>query len=291
MSFYVNNTELNAINFNGEQVKSVYYNNRFVWGMKPWKGWNNATWADLYDLCQAKQKGVTDWPADVVLGKTKTLNFTSPFDGKTTKADFMIIGLDIDAPGTMTFHSKNTIGSPVVHLTGVDNYGQFGTAAEACEEFYEKCGIQDYIRTVRKGTCETRNSSRQAPVVYKDYKIWLPSEFEMGMDKFSTRSVAWSAPTNAETTYGVNVPYPYYYDISIFGTSKYSPRINKGADTEFWTNGFNGLTPYWTRSLSYLAEDEAVLIGQKTGMYFPEDVPESGYINAENFFAPAFVIG
>lgn len=289
MSFAVNNKNINTIYFNGEKVNSVYYNKNFVWGIEEWKGLNQATWDELYNLCQDKRKGLIDWPADITLGAVKTLNYASKYN-KSTKGDFIIIGIDVDGPGTITFHSKNTVGYPITHPTGI-SYADGGYAfngVEACDWFYEVCGIKDCIKTVYKGTCiENGNFQRNVPATYAEAKIWIPSEFEMGLNWYSPLNMDLTNATNAEATYGVNEPYPWYNNQSITEQQR-EIRRNKGFDTESLPN-VNGLNHYWTRSLAYQA-GKGCLIADTYTNNDEEDVLLKS-VDEEYGFAPAFVIG
>lgn len=82
-----------------------------------WPGLSSATWADINDLCVAKQNGdISEWPSDVFVGATPTatvefpvevLPFRSPEfhsanDGYYLYYNVIIRALD-ELPGTITF--------------------------------------------------------------------------------------------------------------------------------------------------------------------------------------------
>ena len=201
MSFFVNNVELKEATFNQQEVKSIYFNTHLIWEAASfeWPGWANATWEDAYKLCKQKQNGgITAWPSDVVLGATKETTLSTAILGTST-FKMRIIGLDIDGGGVITFDSN-----PVA--AGTTNPGSFSTYQD---NFYNYCNAKPYIKSLRKGTAAAA-SNRNGAVTYADYYVWLLSEREVNLDKYSGISVANSTLTKAECTYGVNQPYPYF---------------------------------------------------------------------------------
>jgi hypothetical protein len=322
MSFYVNDTSLEEITFNNENVKAVYYNNILVWGEPVFPSVDAMTWEDIYKMCKAKQNGeIDEWPEGIGLGTTFPITYSEEFLGET-ETEAMIIGLDIDGPGTITFQTKNCLvatlpdGKKDRVFHNVGDYSSPGTYPsvryeysldDVCEKFYQITGLNEYIKPVLKGTCETygtpdkavtmterkeieNNIQRNEPVVYKEYYVWIPSEFEMGLDKYAPISVANSTPTNAECTYGVCQPYPYY--------DNDEKRIKKyhNIDGSLSSSG----TPYWTRSLSWwrwvqpLSSDlwktaESATSVRHTGK--STNIYDGGASFFNSNVAPAFVIG
>lgn len=132
---------------------------RMFWDKSfPWVGWSNATWEDIYNLCKAKQSGeIDDWPSDVVLGATKTVNLSTSVLGKTSYV-MRIIGLDIDGDGVITFHS-DTLSSttirgylvcPVSGMSG--DYGICGWSdydGNSPDDFYNACEAKPYIKKIK----------------------------------------------------------------------------------------------------------------------------------------------
>ena len=201
MSFFVNNVELKEATFNQQEVKSIYFNTHLIWEAASfdWVGWANATWEDVYNLCKAKQEGkITAWPDDVVLGATKQTTLSTVLLNDSTFT-MRIIGLDIDGSGVITFDSKYVARGDF----------QSNSLNTHINNFYNYCNAKPYIKSLRKGTAAA-NLNRNGAVTYADYYVWILSEREVGLDKYSGISVANSTLTKAECTYGVNQPYPFY---------------------------------------------------------------------------------
>ena len=199
MSFFVNNVELNEATFNQQEVKSIYFNTRLIWEAASWPGWANATWGDVYNLCKAKkEERITAWPNDVVLGATKETTLSTAILGTSTFT-MRIIGLDIDGKGAITFDSKY-VTAETVNPDLIETY-QY--------DFYRYCNAKPYIKSLNKGN-SSGDMNRNGNATYTYYEVWSLSEREVNLDKYSGISVANSTPTNAECTYGVNKPYPYF---------------------------------------------------------------------------------
>ena len=199
MSFFVNNVELNEVTFNQQEVKSIYFNTRLIWEAASWPGWANATWEDVYKLCKQKKNGdISVWPSDIVLGATKETTLSTAILGTSTFT-MRIIGLDIDGEGAITFDSKY-VTAETVNPDLIDTY-QY--------DFYKYCNANPYIKPLDKGN-SSGDINRNGNVTYTYYEVWSLSEREVNLDKYSGISVANSTPTNAECTYGVNKPYPYF---------------------------------------------------------------------------------
>ena len=201
MSFFVNNVELNEATFNQQEVKSIYFNTHLIWEAASWPGWDNATWGDVYNLCKAKkEERITAWPNDVVLGATKETTLSTAILGTSTFT-MRIIGLDIDGKGVITFDSKYvTAESMNLDLIDIDT----------CQyDFYRYCDANDYIKPLNKGI-SSGDINRNGNVNYTYYEVWSLSEREVDLDRYSGISAANSTPTNAECTYGVKKPYPYF---------------------------------------------------------------------------------
>lgn len=78
MSLYVDNltTQPSVIGFNNKDVKSVYFNDSFVWGEEePWD------YTDLLDTIQKKKDGIiTKWPSKYSVGEKFVVPLTSASD-------------------------------------------------------------------------------------------------------------------------------------------------------------------------------------------------------------------
>lgn len=212
MSFFINSTKLKEAYFNGSEVSSIYYNNTLVWEASAWPGWANATWEDVYNLCISKQNGDIDaWPEDVVLGATKTVTLSTAVLGSTS-AEMMIIGLDIDGSGVITFQSKGL-------LLNATSYGAStciwngSYVRNECQNFYNYCEAKPYIKTLSKAyyygqyTIDTKG--------YMDDPVWVTSEAEMGLS---------ANQKGAEYTNGVSTAYPYLTTAA--NRIKYDPNGN-----------------------------------------------------------------
>lgn len=270
MSFYINDTALKSAYYNGSEVKSIYYNGTEVWKSDAWPGWSSATWEDIYNLCKQKQEGeITAWPSDVVVGATKTVTLSTAVCG-VTSVTMMLIGIDIDGSGVLTFHSK--YGFATATAFGADGcYWADSTVRSLCQSFYNYCNVKSYIKTLSKGySKDDPRTSRNGTATYTDETVWLLSERELGLDANSPISVANSSTTNAECTYGVNAAYPYY--------NSATRRI------KYKSNATSTKVAYWTRSKSMY--NYMYHIGVNTS-------GASEYLSntATYYFAPAFAIG
>ena len=209
MSFFVNNVELKEATFNQQEVKSIYFNTHLIWESFRWPGWANATWEDVYKLCKQKQEGrITAWPSDVVLGATKNTTLSSAVSGLTNYT-MRIIGIDFDAPGVITFDCN--------HLGNDSLTGSEMNIDDTCQNFYNYCDAKPYIKVLNKGMAlgsTDSNDTRNGRATYTDKYVWLLSEREVNLDEYSAISVANSTLTNAECTYGINAPYPYFTSIT-----------------------------------------------------------------------------
>lgn len=78
MSLYVDNltTQPSVVGFNNKDVKSVYFNDNFVWGEEePWD------YTDLLDTIQKKKDGIiTKWPTKYNVGEKFVVPLTSASD-------------------------------------------------------------------------------------------------------------------------------------------------------------------------------------------------------------------
>lgn len=261
MSFFVNNVELKEATFNQQEVKSIYFNTHLIWESFRWPGWANATWEDVYKLCKQKQEGrITAWPSDVVLGATKDVNLSSAV-ARYDIYNMRIIGIDFDAPGVITFNNTMYAGS--VH------YKQKGPQ---CENFYNYCEAKPYIKPLKKGTA-AKSASRNGVVTYTDSYVWLLSEREIGLNTYSSLSTANSTLTNAECTYGINTPYPF------FDSADSRIKYYEEGDTQIYEY-------WWLRSIYFANTID--------GYSLQVDVDGNSYYDDDNVsacFSPCFAIG
>lgn len=301
MSFYINKINVSSCGFNNNEVSSIYYNNNLVWSKKTfdWIGWDNATWEDIYNMCQAKQEGyLTEYPSDVVLGATKTTTLTSGILGSSvTDIEMTLIGIDVDGNGILTFHSTECVGNDLYYLYAAETYEEYqnitfpnwrnSQVRDVCSDFYNKCDAKPYIKSLSKGTCLTAGTKNDTPT-YTSEKVWLLSAAEMG---------GYSLAFTNEFTQGVSTPYPYY-----------SENLNNALKGYVSSTNYYIDRPYWLRSIpysSYLTKQACILKGKRSSEDNSKGVAEinyntaiSSYVgdvgdsdNSNIFFAPAFAIG
>ena len=203
-----------------------------------------------------------------ILGTTKSVTLSSPVLGTTTHL-IRVIGVDQDANNTVTFQTKNCLsqytsfGSNAVWISS--------TARSLCQNYYNAFPGKASIKTIKKGTCPSTNSSRNGDVTYNDETVFLLSEREFGLDSYSPLSVANSSISKAECTQGKNFAYSYY-------TSN-ATRIMYLGDTSTSTYGYP-----WERSRGY-NDSYSVCIVANNGTAI-------NYNYGYSFgLAPAFVIG
>ena len=203
-----------------------------------------------------------------ILGTTKSVTLSSAVLGTTTHL-IRVIGVDQDANNTVTFQTKNCLSQ----------YTDFGsnavwigsTARSLCQNYYNAFPGKAAIKTIKKGTCPSTNSSRNGDVTYNDETVFLLSEREFGLDSYSPLSVANSSTSKAECTQGKNFAYSYY-------TSN-ATRVMYLGDTSTSSYGYP-----WERSRFY-DSSRGVCIVNGNG-----DANGDNYYNSSGL-APAFVIG
>lgn len=290
MSFYTNNKNLATITFNTNDVKTVYFNNELVWEKGYWPGLADATWEDVYNLCKQKQSGeISYWPEDVYVGAVKSGIWRDTYSLLGyVGIDFVIIGLDIDGEGVITFQCKE--GMLYSHITDKDNWDSWmkEIPQSVCDTFYSNLirPNKEYIKPLAKGIGESATgvSSRIMPPNFYTVNCWIPSEFEVGLNKYS---VSGNALTK-EATQGVSKPYPYFTD----NTS----RIKETTNSIYTGTGGDivdmGVQPWYLRSL-YFAEEGAA---KPTGFCIVSSTGEADYTgygvtSAGAGIAPCFAIG
>jgi hypothetical protein len=271
MSFFVNNTELKSVYYNSQKISEVYFNNVRVWKESyPWVGWANANWSDIYNLCKAKQNGdIEAWPADVVLGATKTTTLSSAVAGSTSY-EMMIIGIDIDGPGVLTFQSKTVSSSNI-------QYKKMGWDKADCvarttsESFYANCNAKAYIKPLVKNTFITYANDDITLNMAKttDY-VWILSDHEMNILDFGSNENT-GVGVKPQFTEGVNVPYPYFTDNASRGKK----------------NSYGSSAAYWTRTCSHHKSKFGYqVIINASGTYDFASIS-----SGSSGFVPAFAIG
>lgn len=219
-----------------------------------WVGWTNATWSDIYNLCKAKQNGdITEWPADVALGKSKSLTLSTSVLGSSSFT-MRIAGIDVDGNGVLTFVASNKSSQKTL-FSDTSAAWNTSTVRALCQNIYNFCNAKDYIKPLLKGTNTTYNKSS---IAYTEETIWIPSIHELNLYDANYGPVA------AEYTKGVSTSYsiPYYY-------------VPSGQ--------------FWTRSRSIKSDSTLVIVYDNDityDGYGPTTETDQG-----NYLVPAFAIG
>lgn len=203
-----------------------------------------------------------------ILGTTKSVTLSSAVLGTTTHL-IRVIGVDQDANNTVTFQTKNCLSQYTAFGSNAVWIGS--TARSLCQNYYNAFPGKAAIKTIKKGTCPSTNSSRNGDVTYNDETVFLLSEREFGLDSYSPLSVANSSTSKAECTQGKNFAYSYY-------TSN-ATRIMYLGDTSTSSYGYP-----WERSRHYNYS------GNVCGVGNDGNANGSFYSNSVGL-APAFVIG
>ena len=203
-----------------------------------------------------------------ILGTTKSVTLSSAVLGTTTHL-IRVIGVDQDANNTVTFQTKNCLSQ---YTTFGSNAVWIGsTARSLCQNYYNAFPGKAAIKTIKKGTCPSTNSSRNGDVTYNDETVFLLSEREFGLDSYSPLSVANSSTSKAECTQGKNFAYSYY-------TSN-ATRIMYLGDTSTSSYGYP-----WERSRYYNGSSYVCCVYSSGGADY-------GSYGGSGGLAPAFVIG
>ena len=203
-----------------------------------------------------------------ILGTTKSVTLSSAVLGTTTHL-IRVIGVDQDANNTVTFQTKNCLSQYTSFGSNAVWIGS--TARSLCQNYYNAFPGKAAIKTIKKGTCPSTNSSRNGDVTYNDETVFLLSEREFGLDSYSPLSVANSSTSKAECTQGKNFAYSYY-------TSN-ATRIMYLGDTSTSSYGYP-----WERSRGY---DYSSYVCYVDGSGIAGNY---GYYDSYGL-APAFVIG
>lgn len=203
-----------------------------------------------------------------ILGTTKSVTLSSAVLGTTTHL-IRVIGVDQDANNTVTFQTKNCLSQYTAFGSNAVWIGS--TARSLCQNYYNAFPGKAAIKTIKKGTCPSTNSSRNGDVTYNDETVFLLSEREFGLDSYSPLSVANSSTSKAECTQGKNFAYSYY-------TSN-ATRIMYLGDTSTSSYGYP-----WERSRRYVNSTYVCLVNHNGNAY-------NIYYNVSYGLAPAFVIG
>lgn len=220
MSFLVNGIEVQDVNFNGNEVKTVYVNNVLVWDKiaLSWPGWTDANWGDIYDLCLRRKTTGCDWPSDIQLGISKKITFTESILG-STNVNVYLVGIETEGPGTLTFQTytlRNTITYCDNSDTGYWSYS-LSNLKGIMDSLDGKTSVDDYVIPQDKQYTEAyKYYISGSGVSYKlnsytlaDQKYWIPSANELGFNGTNT-----SYYLKPEYTVGIDTPYGFKPAIS-----------------------------------------------------------------------------
>ena len=201
-----------------------------------WPGWSSASWADVHTLCQKKQSGsisaALSTYSGVAIGATKDVTLSSAVLGSKT-VTMEIIGIEIDGTGTITLQSKNCLANATVFSSADAIWKNSTTTARTeCQNFYNRCNIKSYIKTVSKGTYSGTPDSTQnkTNTEYNNETVWIPSHCEVNL----AGTAGYSMCSAGEYTKNVSKPYPKY-------TNNASRVKNRGSSADSW----------WCRSRYY----------------------------------------
>ena len=207
------------------------------------------------------------------VGKKKKVSLSTAVLG-ANQASMVCIGADQDGTGTLTFQTEGVLPTDTRFGSNAEWIGS--TARSQCQNFYNYCSAKNSIKTVSKGTCPDTRDSRNGSVTYNNETVWLPSEREMGLDKYAPISTANSTTSKAECTQGYNAAYSYY--------TNDSRRIKYVMDADGSLT--SSTDDYWERSRYYRSEYSDRVCGVDSD----GSARRNGY-NVSHGFAPAFVIG
>lgn len=205
------------------------------------------------------------------LGATKLVNLSTAVLGANA-ATMMVIGFNQDGENTTTFQTKGTL--PTDTSFGSNAVWIGSTVRTQCQNFYNACEAKNFIKTVSKGTCLDQVSGKNGTATYNDETVWIPSETEIGLDKYSSLTKSNSTTSNSECTKGYNATYSYY--TSDTTRIKYQMNANGSlTTTAIW---------HWERSRYYGYSNWPCIVRS-------DGQPDRRDATGRNGLAPAFVIG
>lgn len=264
MSFFANKISPTTITFNTEDVSTVYFQNTafmtepvLVWSR--WPGWDNSNLDDIYNLCKMKQAGIiSDWPEDIKLGNQLSIPNWSSQGAVYYTFYAVLIGIDIDGPGVLTFMSYfNTPDLSVPTMNLEDNrdflentysYKMIFNPDGSCVGTDEKLYLRDFIKPLRKQW----HNATDGTVEVIEALMWDLSYAEAGLESeypCFTEGVStpyFTAPPNKYhyIRYNTNPSWQiqygsrsYIYDLATGEYRYYNPERTFGINT----NGASGV--------------------------------------------------
>lgn len=275
MSFATNNIFVESIGFNGQKVKSLYYNDVLVWGFS----WEDSTWEDLYNVCKMKQAGViTEWPENIQIGKFKACE--TRLNGIDYTWYMRLIGMDIDAPGTLTFETATILD----YVDDEHFPNGYAKNAYSCMEYHANLNPKEspyhYIRAIDK---QYESVSLESEIRVEKVYTWNLSREELGYkgDDIEKPDVIASGMSKLYTD-GVSVPYQYY-DIDDLN-ELYNRRKKYYYEDSPSTVGEEGWWPTEYKLRGYYGNNNGACIISSKGKF----VVDGYYMNDNSF---AFTIG
>lgn len=248
----------------------------FEWG-------SNGEFVDAEWFTNLKNYLLTNSGASLgnILGTTKSVTLTTPVLGTTTHL-IQVIGVDQDADNTITFQTANCLNEATIWST--TSYSSSNTTAarwidpnckakKECINYYNAFPGKLAIKTVKKGTCDSTNVTKNETPTYRDETVFLLSEREFGLDNYSPLSVNNSTTLKSECTQGENFSYQYYID----NNTRIKKLGDSGSNVAHWER-----SRYFSPSSVYPAMVCYINgTGQETCYYY----------HSSNGISPAFVIG
>lgn len=249
----------------------------FNWGSEDEEA-DEAWFARLYGFLRYNP-GDSSW-----VGKTKSVTLSSPVLGTTTHK-IVCIGVNQDADNTATFQTLNSLIGTIqfsrlpssssnynrgTNYYDSDNLIYDGNASGICKAYYDAFPGKSYIKQLNKGTCVTQVSERNGIATYQNQYVWIPSEGEVGLDKYASLSYSNWTTTNGECTYGKKFQYSYYTDDS--------KRKKNHGDS-------GGLDSWWLRGRTYKNAEYVCMV------YSYGNAESSDFYHGFQGVAPAFCIG
>lgn len=205
------------------------------------------------------------------VGKTKRVSLSSAVLGGN-QVLMRCVGADQDGTGTLAFNAVSALPNATTFGSSATWIGS--TARSLCQDFYNRCSAKDAIKTVKKGTCPSTNSSRNGSVTYNDETVFLLSEREYGLDSYAPISTANSTTSKAECTQGYNAAYSYY--------TNNSRRVMYRGDAS--GNPTSSYAYQWERSRYYNYSNRVCYV-------YSDGSANYTYYYTSSGLAPAFVIG
>lgn len=238
----------------------------WTWGSETAVG-DASWWAEL----KAWAAKASSSERENCVGKTKRVSLSSAILGGN-QVLMRCVGADQDGTGTLAFNAVSALPNNTSFGDSAVWIGS--TARRLCQDFYNKCSAKNAIKTVKKGTCPNNTDDfRNNLVTYNNETVFLLSEREYGLDRYSPISTENSKTFCAECTQGYNAAYSYFTNDSKRAMYRGDANGNPTSDQ----------ANQWERSRYYYYSDYVCYIRNGSANNIKYGI---------NFgLAPAFVIG